>query len=102
MLEEVKVNQKFESRMVLIEEYRLKTEENLMSLPSELILEKLEIIKKELEKAINTAKNLNDIIPTYLTYEVIEYKKKDSSRSVTPLKYQLKDKLIFLEAQQGS
>ncbi|HHT39782.1 MAG: hypothetical protein RBS76_04110 [Acholeplasmatales bacterium] len=98
MLEEVKVNQKFESRMVLIEEYRLKTEENLMSLPSELILEKLEIIKKELEKAINTAKNLNDIIPTYLTYEVIEYKKKDSSRSVTPLKYQLKDKLIFLEA----
>ena len=90
-------NQNYINRMNLIEEYRTKDSEELISLKNEFLIEKLTIIKEKLEEGINKAKNLDLIIPTYLTYEVDEYKK-ITENNVLPLTYVLKDKLTFLEA----
>ena len=72
-------------RMTLLEEYRLELENNNHELIETSFNEYNDFINKvetDLEKVVSKAKALNEIIPTYLTYEVTDYENLISLMSV--------------------
>lgn len=93
-------------RMTLLEEYRLELENNNHELIETSFNEYNDFINKvetDLEKAVSKAKELNEIIPTYLTYEVTDYEKlnKFNERGEELVKvksFKLKPIASFLEA----
>lgn len=99
---------KFNLRLEAVEEYR----EQLFNLDLETVQMKIvrETISKllhELEKSFTAINSLGEIIPTYLTYEVVDYQELQAENTkygkrILPLSYRRSEVTPFLEAPARS
>ncbi len=98
----------FVKRIEAVELYRENIEnQSLKEVSIEKIKEVINKIFNILQKAFEKAQHLSDIIPTYLTYDVTEYKKLNQTgfqnyQMVMPLKYEINPVKPFLEAPARS
>lgn len=94
----------FKSRLDAVELYREKLHDlDLVDLDIKVVKKVIKVILDELEKSLDKALKLKNIIPTYLTYEVTDYQKLDKpvtkyGNLIMPLAYKRSEVAPFLEA----
>jgi len=96
----------WQERMTLLEDYRLLLEDNnheLINVEFSKYETFIKSVIETLEKAIEKAKTINEVIPTYLTYEASDYEKlnkvNDRGEELVRVRsFKLKPVASFLEA----